>query len=122
MLRGGRFAPAVSLLFKNPTPGAAFLSDLQAIGVVVCTCGSQKSETPANWVVKRAVGGTPTILGKKLKQTYHQREHYFEGKQDSHAVASESKRATPLSVAIGTGNIDLIELVAGQEEPEEWFR
>ena len=26
-----RFAPAVSLLFKNPTPGGPFLSDLQAI-------------------------------------------------------------------------------------------
>ena len=32
----------------------------------------------ANFIVKRAVGGTPAILGKKLKQTYYRADHYFE--------------------------------------------
>ena len=72
----------------------------------------------ANWVVKRAVGGTPAILGKKLKQTYYRREHYFELDID---IGSDAIAAGVVRLALGYARsivVDIGYVLEGKTEAQ----
>ena len=77
-----------------------------------------------NFIVRRAVGSTPAILGTKLKQTYRRHERYFELICD---VGSSSVAAGVLRLAIGYARtlvVDMVFLLEGKDEstlPEKVF-
>ena len=70
------------------------------------------------WVVRKAVGNTPAILGTKLKQYYYQRPNYFEldvAIESSMAAANIVKLAGSYSKAL---IVDLAVLIQGDTEEE----
>ena len=72
----------------------------------------------ANWVVKRAVGGTPAILGKKLKQHYHRQKHYFELDID---IGSDAIAAGVVRLALGYAKsivVDIAYVLEGKTQAE----
>ena len=71
-----------------------------------------------SWVVKKGVGSTPAILGKKLDQRYYQGTNYFELDID---VGSSSVAGSILGLVKGYAKalvIDLAFLLEGQTEGE----
>ena len=77
-----------------------------------------------NFIVRRAVGSTPAILGTKLKQSYRRMDRYLELIVD---VGSSSVAAGVVRLSIGyarTLTIDLGLVLEGKEEatlPERVF-
>jgi len=73
-----------------------------------------------NWVVQKAVGTTPAILGSKMTQTYHYDKalNYFEVDVD---VGSSSVAKSILNLVRGYAKsitIDLLFLIEGQRSDE----
>jgi len=71
-----------------------------------------------NWIVKRGVGSTPAILGKKLAITYHRGANYFEIDID---VGVSSMAGAIVKLVTGPAKslvIDLAFLIEAQTEEE----
>lgn len=71
-----------------------------------------------SWVIKQAVGSTPVILGKKLKQVYYRGPNYFEIDVD---ITTSSAAATATRMVHGATKsllIDMGVLLEGHEEEE----
>ena len=65
------------------------------------------------WLIRTAVGHTPVIMGKKLKQTYHMNQGYFEIDID---VASSRAASTVIGIVRGATRsltVDLAVLIQG---------
>ena len=77
-----------------------------------------------NFIVRRAVGSTPAILGTKLKQSYRRTDRYLELIVD---VGSSSVAAGVVRLSIGYARtlvVDLCFLLEGKTEetlPEKVF-
>jgi hypothetical protein len=70
-----------------------------------------------NFIVRKAVGSTPAIMGLKLKQYYFSSERYFELFLD---VASSSVAAGVVALTVGYAKTLVVDMAFLLEGAEEW--
>lgn len=71
-----------------------------------------------SWITRQSVGHTPVIMGRKLKQTYHSGQGYFEVDIDVASSRTASAVVGMVSGATRSLTVDLAILFEGKREEE----